>query len=111
MTDDRVRYVVLPVADVERSARFYQAFGCALDARDGARWAGVSSDRVAISLCGPQDPKRPEAVTLAIVVDDLELALTRLADHGGQAATRRTDGQVEAVDPDGAPLLLVPRQN
>jgi len=77
MSGNTVRFCVLPVSDVAASAAFYAALGCAERGVDGDRWAGLASEYVALSLCGPTDPRRPARPAFAVVVDDVPAARWR----------------------------------
>lgn len=104
-----VRYTVLPVSDVNRARSFYAALGCAERGVDGDGWAGMASEHVALSLCGPADPKRPRPAALAVVVDDLESAIAGALALGGRRMSPEGAVPVVIADPDGHPLMLVER--
>lgn len=103
-----LRYVVLPVDDLTRSAHFYQALECELTGRDGDAWAGLRSPHVALSLCGPTDARRPSLPALAVTVTEPERFAEQLAGVGGSVLTSR-DGHVLITDPDGHLLILTGR--
>ncbi|MEW2504035.1 VOC family protein [Amycolatopsis sp. NPDC047767] len=103
-----IRFCVLPVSDVATSRAFYAALGCVERGVDGDRWAGVSSDHVALSLCGPADTKRPAQPAFAVLVDDLPAALAQALAAGGRTLPG-DDGHVRLTDPDGNHVMLIER--
>lgn len=108
MADPTMRFCVLPVSDVAASAGFYRALGCAEQGVDGDRWAGVASDHVAISLCGPADPRRPTRPAFAVLVDDVPAALAAAVRAGGCVVPDEAGG-TQVTDPDGNHVMLIQR--
>ncbi|WP_439378845.1 VOC family protein [Amycolatopsis lexingtonensis] len=109
MSGNTLRFCVLPVSDVAASAAFYAALGCAERGVDGDRWAGLASEYVALSLCGPADPKRPSRPAFAVMVDDVPAALAEAIEAGGRALPGTEGGGVQLTDPDGNHIMLVER--
>src|SRR3569833_2437875 len=101
MSGNTLRFCVLPVSDVAASAAFYAARGCAERGVDGDRWAGLASEYVALSLCGPTDPKRPSRPAFAVVVNNVPAALAEALEAGGRALPGTEGGGVQLADPGG----------
>ncbi|MFI5610297.1 VOC family protein [Amycolatopsis sp. NPDC051903] len=106
-----IRFCVLPVSEVAGSAAFYRALGCVERGADGDRWAGLASEHVALSLCGPADPKRPSRPAFAVLVDDVEAALAQALAAGGRALPEGEAGGVQLTDPDGNHIMLIQRSH
>lgn len=104
-----LRYAVLPVGDVTTSLHFYRTLGCELAGRDGDAWAGVRSQHVALSLCGPTDARRPSLPALAVTTTDPARLGLRLSDAGGAVLASR-DGHMLIADPDGHLVMLSQRR-
>ncbi|AEY85386.1 hypothetical protein SHJG_0104 [Streptomyces hygroscopicus subsp. jinggangensis 5008] len=111
MTANAIRFCVLPVSDVVASVAFYAALGCAERGVDGDRWAGLVSEHVAVSLCGPTDPKRPLRPALGVLVDDVPTAYTQALRAGGLAGPVSENGDVQLTDPDGHHIMLIERSS
>jgi catechol 2,3-dioxygenase-like lactoylglutathione lyase family enzyme len=85
----KLEVIVLPVADVERSKRFYGGLGWRLDAdfRNGDHWRGVQFTPPG-SQCsihfgkGLTEATPGSAQGLYLVVDDIEAARAELSGHG-----------------------------
>src|SRR3569833_3081731 len=105
MSGNTLRFCVLPASDVAASAAFYAALGCAERGVDGDRWAGLASEYVALSLCGPTDPKRPSRPAFAVVVDDVPAALAEALEAGGPALPGTEGGGALPPSPAGPPHL------
>ncbi|GAA3800877.1 MULTISPECIES: VOC family protein [Amycolatopsis] len=110
MSGKSVRFCVLPVSDVAASAAFYAALGCTERGVDGNRWAGLASEYVALSLCGPADPKRPSRPAFAVVVDDVPAALAEALEAGGRVLSGTEGADVQLTDPDGNHVMLIERR-
>jgi catechol 2,3-dioxygenase-like lactoylglutathione lyase family enzyme len=119
-TATKLEVVVLPVADVDRTKRFYESLGWRLDAdfSNGSDWRGVQ-------LTPPGSPCSiifGKGVTTAVpgsvkglflVVDDIEAARAQLLEHGvdvsevfhfeGGLHVDGTKGHVPGPDPEGRP--------
>jgi predicted lactoylglutathione lyase len=109
VSEPNVRYLVLPVSDVAATAGFYAALGCAERGVDGDRWAAMASEHIALSLCGPEDPRRPPEAALAVEVDDVAPAVASALAAGGRLTSPPGDVPVLMTDPDGHPVMLIER--
>jgi predicted enzyme related to lactoylglutathione lyase len=87
-----IRYLHIPAADVDASARFYEgALGWAIRARDDG---STAFDDTAAYVSGELVPGRRPAgdagVLVYIRVDDVEESLVRIVEAGGEVVVPRT---------------------
>ncbi len=113
----RTAYLTLMVRDIDQSVRFYtQTLGLPLKERYGDHWAGVEAPGVTIGLhpAGDHPSQRPrgDAISLGLLVDDLDAAVQELTGRG--VTFSRITGNESArsayfSDPDGVTLYLMQR--
>ncbi|MBE2212264.1 MAG: VOC family protein [Opitutaceae bacterium] len=110
-----VDFVMLPVSDLERAARFYrQTLGLRQELLNTTfQWAEFDGGNVTIALKGGAVDPHPAVggrSRVALAVDDVEEACAELSRKGVTIVNGPTDYQVcwsaEIHDPDGNAVLL-----
>jgi catechol 2,3-dioxygenase-like lactoylglutathione lyase family enzyme len=105
------------VADVNRAVDFYtRTLGLPLKQRYGDDWVEIEAPGVLIGLhpagSEPVPAERPSALTIGLLVEDLDDALATLGQRGltiDQQLSGEAARSASFRDPDGNPLYLMQR--
>jgi len=107
-----VDFILLPVSDLERAARFYrETLGLTQEIySEEYQWAEFDCGNVTLALHGGAVPGPDSGIRVALAVDNVRLSCARLHAHGVKIAESPTDFSVcrcaRILDPDGNSLLL-----
>ena len=107
-----VDFVMLPVADLARAARFYrETLGLKQEIfSEEHQWAEFSTGNVTLALKGGDAPAPGPGMRIAFAVDDVPAACAQLRARGAAIVDGPTDfgccQAAEIRDPDGHSLLL-----
>lgn len=105
----RLGHVILPVADFEASVRFCRdVLGLPLRFRDGDRYAAFDAGGATIALATPDEQSSPGRIELAIRVDDIDAARSRVEDavEVGELAESQHERRAPFTDPAGNAFVL-----
>ncbi|WP_437989277.1 VOC family protein [Sorangium sp. So ce145] len=110
MSVQRVAYVVLRCADLERSRRFYESLGLRLSPEqhgNGAKHYACDVGGMVLELY-PLSDRATSGLRLGLVVSDLDRILASLRALGAVVGTIGSEGSspVTVVDPDGHRIAL-----
>lgn len=107
-----VDFILLPVSDLDRAARFYrETLGLPQEIfSEEYQWAEFDCGNVTLALHGGQAPAVGAGVRIALAVDDVRRTCARLHAHGVKIAEGPVNYSVcrsaRILDPDGNSLLL-----
>ena len=92
MPDGKICYLEIPAADVENSAAFYtQVFGWKVRIRgDGRRAFDDTTGAVSGTWVLGRPPSREAGILAYVMVDDIDVTLSKLTAAGGKVAKPRT---------------------
>jgi len=110
MSVQRVAYVVLRCADLERSRRFYEGLGLRLSPEqhgNGPKHYACDVGGMILELY-PLSDKQTSGLRLGLVVSDLDRILESLRALGAVVGAIGSDGSspVTVIDPDGHRIAL-----
>jgi predicted enzyme related to lactoylglutathione lyase len=104
-----VGHVILPVADVDVAARFFEeVLGLPLRFRDGDRYAAFDAGGATLALASAAEQPAPGRVAVALRVADVEAARARLAPscEVGEMVESEHERRVSFTDPDGNTFVV-----
>ncbi len=82
----KLKQVYITAAEPEELARFYEALGLTIRFADRGKWIQFVGEKAALCIASPaesvSEPSRN--AVLVFEVDDLEFALGRVQEHGGE---------------------------